>query len=147
VRDKKIASFSAGFSGLPGVKYPHLFAFFGVPLPGHKPEEIAAAIHAEIDRLKTQDVSDEELKMVKTRAKANLLRGLADNSGLAQQLAVEQARYGDWRELFGEVDRIEKVTKADIRRVATKTFVENNRSVGIIETQAPPANAAQGGAQ
>ena len=145
VRDKKIASFSAGFSGLPGVKYPHLFAFFGVPLPGHKPQEIAAAIHEEIDRLRTQDVSDEELKMVKTRAKANLLRGLADNSGLAQQLAVEQARYGDWRELFGEVDRIEKVTKADIRRVADKTFVENNRTVGIIETQAPPTGANQGG--
>lgn len=147
VEDKKIASFSAGFSGLPGVKYPHLFAFFGVPLPGHKPEEIATAIHAQIDRLKTQDVSDDELKMVKTRAKANLLRGLADNSGLAQQLAVEQARYGDWRELFGEVDRIEKVTKADIRRVANKTFVDNNRTVGIIETQAPPANGPQGGAQ
>jgi len=75
VRDKKIASFSAGFSGLPGVKYPHLFAFFGVPLPGHKPQEMAAAIHAEIDRMKTEDMSDDELKMVKTRAKANQLRG------------------------------------------------------------------------
>ncbi len=144
VRDKKIASFSAGFSGLPGVKYPHLFAFFGVPLPGHTPQEIADAIHAEIDRLKTQDVSDEELKMVKTRAKANLLRGLADNTGLAEQLAIEQARYGDWRQLFGEVDRIEKVTKADIRRVANKTFVENNRTVGIIETKAPSGNGATG---
>lgn len=147
VRDKKIASFSAGFSGLPGVKYPHLFAFFGVPLPGHKPQEIADAIHAEIDRLKTQDVTDDELKMVKTRAKANLLRGLADNAGLSQQLAIEQARYGDWRQLFGEVDRIEKVTKADIRRVANQTFVENNRTVGIIETKAPPASAAPGGAR
>jgi predicted Zn-dependent peptidase len=147
VRDKKIASFSAGFSGLPGVKYPHLFAFFGVPLPGHKPQEIADAIHAEIDRLKTQDVTDDELKMVKTRAKANLIRGLADNSGLAQELAIEQARYGDWRELFGEVDRIEKVTKADIRRVANKTFVQSNRTVGIIETVAPPAGGARGGAR
>ena len=147
VRDKKIASFSAGFSGLPGVKYPHLFAFFGVPLPGHKPQEIADAIHAEIERLKSEEVSDEELKMVKTRAKANLLRGLADNSGLAQQLAVEQARYGDWRELFGEVDRIEKVSKADIRRVANKTFLESNRTVGVIETKAPPGTVVQGGAQ
>jgi len=143
VRDKKIASFSAGFSGLPGVKYPHLFAFFGVPLPGHKPQEIADAIHAEIDRLKTEDVTDDELKMVKTRAKANLIRGLSDNQGLAMQLGTEQARYGDWRELFREVERIDKVTKADIRRVATKTFTQNNRTVGIIETKA--AAAAQGG--
>src|ERR1700758_1053397 len=35
VRDKKIASYSAGFTGMPGTKYPHLFAFYAVPLPGH----------------------------------------------------------------------------------------------------------------
>src|SRR5882757_3900760 len=82
VRDKKIASDSAGFTGLPGVKYPHLFAFYAFPMPGHKLDEVADAIHAEIERLKNEDVSDEELKMVKTRAKANLLRGLDSNDGL-----------------------------------------------------------------
>ncbi len=61
---------------------------------------MADAIHAEIDRLKKEDISDEELKMVKTRAKANLLRGLDDNEGLAAAAGVYQARYGDWRELF-----------------------------------------------
>ena len=35
VRDKKIASQAEGFPGYPGVKYPHLFAFLAVPLPGH----------------------------------------------------------------------------------------------------------------
>ena len=148
VRDKKIASDSAGFSGLPGTKYPHLFAFYAVPLPGHKPDEMATAIHEEIDRLKKEDISDEELKMIKTRAKANLIRGLGNNEGLAFQLGIYQARYGDWRELFHSVDRIDKVTKADIRRVANQTFVANNRTVGIIETIAPPAGQSEkGGAQ
>ena len=64
VRDKKIAAYSAGFTGLPGNKYPHLFAFYAFPLPGHKNEEVAEAIHAEIDRLKKEDISDEELKMI-----------------------------------------------------------------------------------
>ena len=147
VRDKKIASYSAGFTGLPGNKYPHLFAFYAFPLPGHKPEEMADAIHVEIERLKAEDISDEELQMIKTRAKANLIRGLADNEGLASQLALYQARYGDWRELFHQVDNINKVTKADIRRVATQSFVPTNRTVGIIETVAPPAPAAQKGGQ
>src|ERR1700733_10640377 len=134
VRDKKIASFSAGFSGLPGTKYPHLFAFYAFPLPGHTTQEVADAIHVEIERLKKEDISDDELKMIKTRSKANLLRGLADNDGLAQQLAMYQTRYGDWRELFRSVDRIDKVTKADIRRVANETFNDTNRTVGVIET-------------
>ena len=137
VRDKKIASYSAGFTGLPGIKYAHLFAFFAVPLPGHKPEEMAPAIHEEIERLKKEDISDDELKMIKTRAKANLIRSLDSNSGLAFELGLNQARYDDWRELFYEVDRIDRITKADIRRVANATFTDNNRTVGIIETAAP----------
>jgi len=148
VRDKKIASFSAGFTGLPGVKYPHLFAFYAFPLPGHKPQEVGDAIHAEIDRLKKEDISDDELKMIKTRSKANLIRGLADNEGLATQLATYQTRYGDWRELFRSVDRIDQVTKADIRRVANEIFVDSNRTVGIIETGgggAPPGAGDQPG--
>jgi predicted Zn-dependent peptidase len=146
VRDKKIAAFAAGFSGLPGNKYPHLFSFYAVPVPGHTPQELGDAIHAEIDRIKKEDITDEELKMIKARAKADLIRGLADNSGLAQQLAIYQSRYGDWRELFKSVDRIDKVSKVDIRRVANQTFTDNNRTVGISET-VKSANASQGGAQ
>jgi predicted Zn-dependent peptidase len=142
VRDKKIAAFSAGFSGLPGTKYPHLFAFYAFPLPGHTTQEVADAIHAEIDRLKKEDISDDELKMIKTRSKANLIRGLADNEGLATQLATYQTRYGDWRELFRSVDRIDKVTKADIRRVANQTFTDSNRTVGVIENSASAAKSA-----
>jgi predicted Zn-dependent peptidase len=143
VRDKKIASFSAGFSGLPGTKYPHLFAFYAFPLPGHTPQEVGDAIHEEIERLKKEDISDDELKMIKTRTKANLIRGLADNQGLAMQLGTYQTRYGDWRELFRSVDRIDQVSKADIRRVANEIFVDTNRTVGVIETGG--GGAAPGG--
>jgi predicted Zn-dependent peptidase len=139
VRDKQIASDSAGFSGMPGNKYPHLFAFYAVPIPGHKPQEMADAIHAEIERLKKEDISDQELKMIKTRSKANLIRSLGSNEGLAFNLGLFQSRYEDWRELFRSVDRIDKVSKADIRRVANKTFVPDNRTVGIIEFMPPPS--------
>ena len=148
VRDKKIAAYSAGFTGLPGNKYAHLFAFYAFPLPGHKNDEVADAIHSEIERLKKEDISDEELKMIRTRAKANLLRGLDSNEGLASELALYQARYSDWRELFHQVENLDKVSKADIRRVANQTFVPTNRTVGIIESVAPAQAAGQnGGAQ
>ena len=150
VRDQKIAAFAAGLTGMPGEKYGHLFAFYGVPLPGHTNEEVQKAIHEQIEKLKTQDVSDEELQMFKTRTKADLLRGLASNEGLAEQLAIYQTRYGDWRELFHYLDRVDKVTKADIRRVSNQVFSENNRTVGVIQTQTAknePAPAASKGAE
>jgi hypothetical protein len=81
------------------------------------------AIHKEIEKLKTTDVTDAELAMYKTRTRADLLRGLADNQGLANDLAEYQTRYGDWRELFLQLDKVDKVTKADIRRVANQVFV------------------------
>lgn len=147
VRDKKIAAAAAGFSGLPGTKYPGLFSFFAVPLPGRTPAEMGQAIHEQVNRLKTEDVSDDELQMVKTRAKADLIRGLANNQGLAGQLAVNQLRFGDWRELFRNVDRLDKVTKADIRRIANKTFVDSNRTVAVIENDSAPKPAPTAAAQ
>ena len=72
--------------------------------------------------------------MYKTRARADLLRGLANNQGLANALAEYQTRYGDWRELFQQLDRVDKVTKADIRRVANKIFIASNRTSAEIET-------------
>jgi predicted Zn-dependent peptidase len=145
VRDKKIAVNAGGFSGFPGTKYPHLFLFFAIPTRGNTPDVLADAIHEEIEKLKTTDITDDELKMIKTRAKANLLRSLDDNQGLAISLTMMQTRYGDWRELFRNVERIEKVTKADIRRVAQRTFVPSNRTVGVIETVQPKAAATKGG--
>jgi predicted Zn-dependent peptidase len=148
VRDQKIAAEVEGLSGFPGEKYPGLFAFYAVPVPGHTPDEMRDAIHKEIDKLKTMDVTDEELAMFKTRARADLLRGLADNEGLAHQLAEYQTRYGDWRELFKELDRIDKVSKADVRRVANRIFVESNRTSARIEFTPPvqpPVQNAGGG--
>jgi len=152
VRDQKIAATAQGFSGFPGDKYPGLFAVYAVPLPGHTDQEMRESIHKELDKLKTEDVSDAELEKYKTRAKADKLRGLADNAGLAEQLAEYQTRFGDWREMFREIAKIDAVTKADIKRVAQKTFVENNRTVAQIEFTAPAATddkapAKTGGAQ
>jgi predicted Zn-dependent peptidase len=149
VRDQRIAATAEGFSGFPGYKFPGLFAFYAVPLPGHTPDEIRDSIHKELDKLKAQDVSDEELERFKTRAKAELLRGLADNDGLAHQLAEYQTRYGDWRQLFRDLDKINAVNKADIQRVANKIFVDGNRTSARIEYVAPkkPAQASQGGAE
>jgi len=145
VRDQRIAADAEGFSGFPGEKYPGLFAFYAVPVPGHTPEEMRDAIHKEIDRMKSEDVTDEELQMFKTRARADLLRGLADNEGLAHQLAEYQTPLWGLAPALPRANDIDKVTKADVRRVAGKVFVESNRTSTRIETVAPPKGAPDAG--
>ena len=147
VRDQAIAAEAQGFSGFPGDKFPGLFAVYAVPLPGHTPDEMRQSIHKELDRLKNEDISDEELARFKTRARADLLRGLANNEGLARQLAEYQTRFGDWRQLFRQLNKIDAVSKADVRRVANKIFVESNRTSARIEFVAPKRQAPGAAAQ
>jgi len=149
VRDQRIAQSAEASSNEPEYKYPSLFLITATPLPGHTNDVLREAIHKEIDKLKTTDVTDEELAQFKTRNRADTLLGLADNEGLAHQLAENQTRFGDWRQLFRELDQADKVSKADIRRVANKIFVESNRTSARIEFMPPAQPAAQdaGGAQ
>lgn len=153
VRDQKIAAAAAGFSGFPGDKYPNLFAFYAVPTPGHTPQQMRAAIHAEIDKLKAQDVTDDELAMFKTRARADILRGLDNNQSLAEELGTYQLRYGDWQMLFQQLNKINAVSKADIRRVANDVFTAKNRTSASIEftpakqPEPHPAQPAKSSAQ
>ena len=145
VRDKQIAAFAGAFNGYPGTKYPHLMLFFAMTTPGHSNAEIQEAIRVQIERLKNEPVGDEEMLMVKTRAKAGLIRGLSTNGGIARQLAMHQAQLGDWRELFRSVERIEKVTQEDIMRVAQATFVPTNRTVAmIVNNEEDNASDAEG---
>ncbi|MEA2561506.1 MAG: hypothetical protein QOH06_3010 [Acidobacteriota bacterium] len=135
VRDKKLAVQAGSFSGYPGTKYPNLWAIFAMPAYGVTNEQVQEVVHAEIARLQNEDVTDEELTKFKTRTKADLLRNMRDNQTLADLLADQQRLYGDWRELFHYLDRIDKVTKADIRRVANETFQKNNRTVAMSKTR------------
>lgn len=134
VKEKRIAMAASGFQGMPGAKYPSLFLFYAVPSRGHTNEECEEAIDVEIERLKSELVTPEELAKAKTRARASLIRQLDSNSGLAAQLTFYEVVTGDWRNLFKQLDKIEKVTAEDIQRVANEYFTTKNRSVGIIRT-------------
>ena len=108
-----------------------------MPTRGHTGIECEEAIYAEIDRLKLSHVSDEELQKAKTRSRASLIRSLASNSGMAAQLTFFDVLTGDWKNLFRQLDEIEKVTAKDIQRVAQKYLTRKNRTVGLILTEQP----------
>ena len=138
VKEKKIAIQSGAFSGFTGEKYPGLFFFYAVPSKGHTNEECEEAMYVEIEKIKSKLLTPEELTAVKTRAKVNFLRGLDSNSGLAQQLAYVETFYGDYREMFHRVEKIEAITAEDIQRVTKEYFKKRNRTVAMI---VPPEEA------
>jgi predicted Zn-dependent peptidase len=135
VRDQRSAVQVGSYSNYPGGKYPSLWLVLAIPAQGVSNETMADQIRSEIERIKTELVADEDLTKAKTRARANLIRSLGNNQGLANQLVAYETLYGDWRELFRQLDSLEKVTKEDVLRVAKRTFTDSNRTVAMILTE------------
>ncbi|NES88582.1 M16 family metallopeptidase [Okeania sp. SIO2B9] len=130
VEKQRIALVARGTGGYPGDKYPHLMLFYTMTAPNSNVDEVGAALQTEIEKLKTEPVSQQELERVKTQARAGLLRSLDSNTGMASALLSYEVKTGSWQNLFKELDAINAVTIEDIMRVAQKTFVAENRTIG-----------------
>ena len=135
VKEQKIAVNAACFSGFPGEKYQTGMLIFAMPVKGKTAVDMEGAINAEIDKIVAEGITAGELEAVKQRTRANFIRGLRGNEGMAEQLAYYQTYTGDWRNLFNEVEEIESVTLDDVKRVAKEIFTSSNRTVAIIETE------------
>ncbi len=132
VEEKQVALSAQGLSSFPGNKFPTLVLFYALTAPDSTLEEVSEALTVEMEKLKTELVSEEELERVKKQIEANLLRNLDSNRGMARQLAEYEGKTGDWENLFTELEAIAKVTAEDIQRVAQNTFTKDNRTIGRI---------------
>lgn len=129
VRDKKMSLAAIAQPSFPGDKYGNLFIFFLVPNMGRTIEENEKACYEIVEKLKTSKVDDAALTRTKTKVRAGVIRKLDSNSGLAGELASYHATTGDWRNMFREIDEINKITADDVQRVAKEYLVAKNRTV------------------
>ncbi|MYA78886.1 MAG: insulinase family protein [Gemmatimonadetes bacterium] len=111
-----------------------MIVFFAFPSKDYTAADTEQAIEEEIERIRNEEVTEEELSRAKVRARVNLIRGLESNMGLATQLAYFHVLTGDWRNLFHSIDAINEVTAEDIKRVANQYLVSKNRTVASIVT-------------
>lgn len=138
VRDKKIAVAASAYASFPSGKYPNLFVLLSVPSPGHTTGESEKAIYGILERLGKEKVDAQTLDRVKTKLRANLIRQLDSNAGLAQQLAFYEVAYSDWRVMFTGLDQIDKVTADDVQRVVREYFKDEKRTVVYTSTPEKP---------
>lgn len=109
-------------------KDPGLFYMAALPTPGHTTAELETAMYRQLDRLKTEPVSDQELAKAKKQIESDFLMGQQRASTLGYQLGVYET-LKDHRLFLTYVDHIRKVTAKDIQRVAKTYFNQANRSV------------------
>jgi zinc protease len=110
---------------------PNLFYVYAGVMPGKTTDEVEKALYAEIEKLKTTPVSDEELQKAKNQIESSFIMG-QDSIFYQAMLLGQFETVANWKMLETYVERIRAVTKEDVMRVAQQYFTEDNRTVGIL---------------
>jgi predicted Zn-dependent peptidase len=130
VRDKQLAT-SASASNRPQW-YVGAFQFSATPRidKGVKPEDLEKEIWAEIETIKKDGLTDEEIQKAKNKSEAMFIRSLSSSMGLASRVGRAELMRG-WRSILTDLDDLQKVTNDDVKRVAAKYFVKDNSLTAI----------------
>lgn len=126
-------SSSASF---PGTREDNLFLVHAQPRSPFGPDEVLAAVENEIDRLVRDGIDPAELEKVRNQVRAGTVFGLTSNAGLASALAYNEMFAGGWERLFDDLDIYLSIGAEELREVAERTFVDEQRTVGVLM---PPA--------
>jgi zinc protease len=110
---------------------PNLFWFWATPLPGQTPETLETELLAEMERLKTEPVSAEELARARNQIEAAFV--FADDSVHRRtSLLARFELVGGYALKERFLDRIRAVTADDLMRVARTYFPPDRKNVGIL---------------
>jgi predicted Zn-dependent peptidase len=130
VRDKQLAV-NASASSRPQW-YVGAFQFSATPRvdKGVQPEDLEKEIWAEVEKVKKEGLTEEEIQKAKNKGEAAFIRGLASAAGLAGRVGRAELKRG-WRAILTDLDNLKKVTNEDIKRVAAKYFVKDNSLTAV----------------
>lgn len=95
-----------------------------------KPKETLEAIQQVIETLKAKTYTDDELEIFKRSFATSYYLTLETHSSLAGALSTSKLFYGTAEELYDMPRKLDKVTPADIKRLANELLVEPR--IGVI---------------
>jgi zinc protease len=127
VYEKQMAVAAFGNANL--IEDPNLFYAVAIVQPGHTPEEVTEALIAELDRLKTEPITEHELQRTKNQFARDYIFSRESNQQKAGQLSHAVVIHNDIRTADGEFDIFQNITVADVQRVAKTYFRPENRLV------------------
>jgi len=139
VRQQQLATSVNAFVG--ETRGPGLLTIIATPTPGKSVADVEAAIDAEFDKVKNGAIADWELEKARVAARRNYVASQGSSLQRAIVMSQNAMFYNDPDLLSKRQQRIEKVTAADVQRVAKQYLVKTNRTV-IVTT---PKTAGRGG--
>ena len=148
--DKQLAT--DAWAGATISKDPDLFLMGATARDGVKIEDVEAVLLAEIEKVKSEPICDEELQKALNQLEAQFVYTNDSVTSQARQLGQYETMFS-WRFLDTYLENARKVTKADVQRVAQKYFMDKNRTTvtfvpegtaqqSVVSSQRPAAKYA-----
>jgi zinc protease len=111
------------------IEDPNLFYAVAIVQPGHKTEDAANALIGEMERLKTEPITDHELQRTKNQFARDYILQRESNQSKAGVLSHAVVIHRDIKTADGEFEIFQNMTVADVQRVARTYFKPENRLV------------------
>ncbi len=111
---------------------PGLFIFSVQPRAGIAPTACEKALYEELARLAAEPVTPSELAKAKNMALMGLFQELKTINGRGNALGTFELFFGDYAQLFQAQESMDRVSAADIQRVARRYFSADNRTVATL---------------
>ncbi|MGD0075600.1 MAG: pitrilysin family protein [Candidatus Binataceae bacterium] len=110
---------------------PTLFWASAQLRPGFKTPDVIAVLDQQIAALRDHPITGQELQKAKNQELAEFVYG-QDSIFREAMLLGQYEMLGNYKKLDEYIPGIDKVTAADIQRVAGKYLIDTNRTVGIL---------------
>jgi len=119
----------AGYEGL--YKDPFLFLTGATAASGKNIEDVEKAINDEIEKIKKEPPSEQEVQKAKNQIEASFIIG-QDSIYMQARMIGTFEMIGGWRLWDRYLAGVRKVSPEDVRRVAEKYLVPDKRTTGIL---------------
>lgn len=111
---------------------PNLFYVMGVATPEVKASTLEHALIEQIDAIAAQGITQQELDKVKNIKLMDFYRSMETINGKANTIGTYEMYFGSYDKLFNAPEAYNKVTPADIQRVAQTYLRKSNRTVAVL---------------
>ncbi|HTL12718.1 MAG TPA: pitrilysin family protein [Bdellovibrionota bacterium] len=137
VEDKQTALGVSGSAYTP--TFPGLFVISVTMLNGHPASDGEEALDAVLDRIKDEGVTQEEVQAAVKQLTVNLLDDVRTPHGMGELIGTVVMVLGDASQATRDLEKYQRVTREDVKRVAIKYLNPNNRSVVTLTPGPAPA--------
>jgi len=117
------------FGGGNIIENPNLFYAVAIVSPGQQPAAVEKSLIAELDRVKTEGITERELQRAKNQFARDYILMRESLKDKADVLAHAEVIHSDITTADGEFEIFQRMTTADVQRVAKTYFVPEHRVV------------------